>query len=160
MNRPHHTQIFARRPHSYREMPQHYAETTMVHPATSSRVISAAPRASSLSRRTIATYFAATRQVKEEFRSACGISLDAKMFYISFGFKVRTRLSFHDPKEPEKIPGNQRDMAERRDRVPRNSKERNADYAEAPGEAAPTAPSSTSWRPTHRAGASGGDHSA
>ena len=30
MNCPHHTQIFARHPHSYREMPQRYAETTMV----------------------------------------------------------------------------------------------------------------------------------
>ena len=31
MNCPHHTQIFARKPHSYREMPQRYAETTMVY---------------------------------------------------------------------------------------------------------------------------------
>lgn len=31
MSCPHHTQIFARRPFSYREMPQRYAETTMVY---------------------------------------------------------------------------------------------------------------------------------
>src|SRR3989344_6479517 len=31
MNCPHHIQIFARRPHSYREMPQRYCETTMMY---------------------------------------------------------------------------------------------------------------------------------
>src|SRR5437588_128892 len=31
MNCPHHIQIFTRRPHSYREMPQRFAETTTVY---------------------------------------------------------------------------------------------------------------------------------
>ncbi len=31
MNCPHHIQIFARRPHSYRDMPQRYSEKTMVY---------------------------------------------------------------------------------------------------------------------------------
>src|SRR3989338_1448486 len=31
MNCPHHTQIFSRKPVSYREMPQRFAETTMVY---------------------------------------------------------------------------------------------------------------------------------
>src|SRR3989344_5442455 len=31
MNCPHHIQIYLRKPHSYREMPQRYAETTMVY---------------------------------------------------------------------------------------------------------------------------------
>jgi threonyl-tRNA synthetase len=62
MNCPHHTQIFDRKPHSYREMPQRYAETTMVYRDEQSA--SSAAHARALSPKTTRTSFAAARLKK------------------------------------------------------------------------------------------------
>ena len=72
-------------------------------------------------------------QVKEEFFRLWDI---VDVFYISFGFKVRTRLSFHDPKEPEKYLGTKEIWQNAETALREIAKERNADYVEAPGEAA------------------------
>src|SRR3989344_2659344 len=132
MNCPHHTQIFNRKPHSYREMPQRYAETTMVYRDEQSGELGGLTRVLSITQDD-SHVFCRHAQVKEEFFRLWDI---VDVFYISFGFKLRTRLSFHDPKEPEKYLGTNETWKNAEAALREIAKERNADYFEAPGEAA------------------------
>ena len=132
MNCPHHTQIFARKPHSYREMPQRYAETTMVYRDEQSGELGGLTRVLSITQDD-SHVFCRHAQVKEEFFRLWDI---VDVFYISFGFKLRTRLSFHDPKEPEKYLGTNETWKNAEAALREIARERNADYFEAPGEAA------------------------
>ena len=66
MNCPHHIQIFARKPHSYREMPQRYAETTMVYRDEQSGELGGLTRVLSITQDD-SHVFCRTSQIKEEF---------------------------------------------------------------------------------------------
>jgi len=66
MNCPHHTQIFNRKPHSYKEMPQRYAETTMVYRDEQSGELGGLTRVLSITQDD-AHVFCRHKQVKEEF---------------------------------------------------------------------------------------------
>ncbi len=101
MNCPHHTQIFDRRKWSYRELPQRYANTTMVYRDEQSGELAGLSRVRSITQDD-AHVFCRGDQVKEEMLKIWKI-IDA--FYGSAGFKQTIRLSFHDPKEPEKYLG-------------------------------------------------------
>lgn len=101
MNCPHHTQIFNRRKWSYRELPQRYANTTMVYRDEQSGELAGLSRVRSITQDD-AHVFCRPDQVKEEMLKIWKI-IDA--FYGSAGFKQTIRLSFHDPKEPEKYLG-------------------------------------------------------
>ncbi len=132
MNCPHHTQIFDRKPHSYREMPQRYAETTMVYRDEQSGELGGLTRVLSITQDD-AHVFCRSGQVKEEFLKIWDI---VDTFYKTFGFTLRVRLSFRDPATPEKYLGTpeiwDKAEAELRD----IAKERGADAFEGPGEAA------------------------
>ena len=132
MNCPHHTQIFGRRPHSYREMPQRYAETTMVYRDEQSGELGGLTRVLSITQDD-SHVFCRANQVKDEFFKIWDI---VDTFYGAFGFKLRVRLSFRDPEAPEKYIGSKEvwDSAEKA--LAEIAKERNADYFEGPGEAA------------------------
>jgi threonyl-tRNA synthetase len=132
MNCPHHTQIFARKPHSYREMPQRYAETTMVYRDEQSGELGGLTRVLSITQDD-SHVFCRHSQVKEEFFRIWDI-IDT--FYGAFGFKLRVRLSFHDPKEMEKYLGTEAVWDNAENALREIAKERNADYFEAEGEAA------------------------
>jgi threonyl-tRNA synthetase len=132
MNCPHHTQIFARRPHSYREMPQRYAETTMVYRDEQSGELGGLTRVLSITQDD-SHVFARHSQVKDEFFRIWDI-IDT--FYGTFGFTLRVRLSFHDPNEFEKYLGTPEVWAQAENALREIAKERGADYVEAPGEAA------------------------
>lgn len=133
MNCPHHTQIFDRRPHSYREMPQRYAETTMVYRDEQSGELGGLTRVLSITQDD-SHVFCRHSQVKEEFFRIWDI-IDT--FYGTFGFSdMRVRLSFHDPKAPEKYLGTPEIWQNAENALVEIAKERNADYFEAPGEAA------------------------
>src|SRR3989344_4821941 len=101
MNCPHHIQIFARRPHSYREMPQRFAETTMMYRDEQSGELNGLSRVRAI---TIddAHVFCRESQVKEEFAEIWDIIHE---FYGTFGFALTMRLSFHDPAKPENYLG-------------------------------------------------------
>ncbi len=101
MNCPHHTQIFKRRKWSYREMPQRYANTTMVYRDEQTGELSGLSRVRSITQDD-AHVFCRPDQVKEEMLKIWNI-IDA--FYSAAGFKQTVRLSFHDPKHPEKYLG-------------------------------------------------------
>ena len=132
MNCPHHTQLFVRKPHSYREMPQRYAETTMVYRDEQSGELGGLTRVLSITQDD-AHVFCRSSQVREEFLKIWDI---VDTFYKTFGFTLRVRLSFRDPSTPEKYLGTKEiwDKAEAELRA--IAQERGADSFEGPGEAA------------------------
>ena len=132
MNCPHHTQIFARKPHSYREMPQRYAETTMVYRDEQSGELGGLTRVLSITQDD-SHVFCRTNQIKDEFLKIWDI---VDSFYKAFGFTLRVRLSFRDPKDSSKYLGTKEiwDMAE--GELRQIATDRGADFFDGPGEAA------------------------
>lgn len=132
MNCPHHTQIFDRRPHSYREMPQRYAETTMVYRDEQSGELGGLTRVLSITQDD-SHVFCRTSQIKEEFLKIWDI-IDT--FYKTFGFTLRVRLSFRDPATPEKYLGTKEIWDKAESELREIATERGADFFEGLGEAA------------------------
>ncbi len=133
MNCPHHTQIFARKPHSYRELPQRYAETTMVYRDEQSGELGGLTRVLSITQDD-AHIFCRHNQLREEFFGVWDI-IDT--FYTTFGFTFKTvRLSFHDPDHPEKYLGTPDTWAKAEQTLRDIAAARGVDAEEAPGEAA------------------------
>ncbi len=132
MNCPHHTQIFARQPHSYRDMPQRYAETTMVYRDEQSGELGGLTRVLSITQDD-SHVFCRHSQVKEEFFKIWDI-IDT--FYGAFGFNLRVRLSFHEPSTFEKYLGTKEVWNNAENALLEIAKERDANYFVAPGEAA------------------------
>lgn len=132
MNCPHHTQIFNRKPHSYREMPQRYAETTMVYRDEQSGELGGLTRVLSITQDD-SHVFCRTSQIKEEFLSIWNI---VDTFYKTFGFTLRVRLSFRDPGTPEKYLGTPEIWNKAEQELREIAQERGADHFEGPGEAA------------------------
>jgi threonyl-tRNA synthetase len=132
MNCPHHTQIFAGRSRSYRDMPQRYAETTMVYRDEHTGELSGLSRVRCITQDD-AHVFCRKSQIKEEFMKCWDI---VNTFYSLFGFKLDVRLSLHDPDHPEKYLGTKDiwDCAE--NNLLDIAKERGVDYKVGIGEAA------------------------
>jgi threonyl-tRNA synthetase len=101
MNCPHHTQIYARKQHSYRELPQRYANTTMCYRDEQSGELSGISRARAFTQDD-AHVFCRVSQVEEEMTKIWKI---VSRFYQAAGFTLNVRLSLHDPKHPEKYLG-------------------------------------------------------
>ena len=133
MNCPHHTQIYARKPWSYRELPQRYANTTMCYRDEQSGELNGLSRVRAFTQDDAHT-FCRESQVKEEFLKVWEI---IEEFYSAFGFNPKKiRLSFHDPAHPEKYLGdkNQWKMAE--DTLKNITEEKGAQTIDGVGEAA------------------------
>ncbi len=103
MNCPHHTQIFARKLWSYRDMPQRYANTTMVYRDEQSGELAGLSRVLSITQDD-AHVFCRADQVVEEMGAIWEI---VEKFYKTFGFKLEPRLSFWDPAHKEKYLGDE-----------------------------------------------------
>mgnify|MGYP001572149167 FL=1 len=132
MNCPHHTQIFNRKPHSYREMPQRYAETTMVYRDEQSGELGGLTRVLSITQDD-AHVFCREGQIKDEFLKIWDI---VEKFYNTFGFSLKVRLSFRNLEEPEKYLGTPLIWNNAEKILRTIAEERGADYFEGPGEAA------------------------
>ena len=132
MNCPHHTQIFARKPHSYREMPQRYAETTMVYRDEQSGELGGLTRVLSITQDD-SHVFCRTSQIKDEFLKIWDI---IDNFYKAFGFTLRVRLSFRDMNAPEKYLGTKEIWDTAESELREIATARGADFFEGPGEAA------------------------
>ena len=132
MNCPHHTQIYARKPWSYRELPQRYANSTMCYRDEQSGELNGLSRVRAFTQDD-AHVFCREPQVKEEFLKIWDIIQE---FYKAFGFELRIRLSFHDPKQPENYLGDKKrwDVVEKMLRE--IAAEKGADTFEGIGEAA------------------------
>ncbi len=101
MNCPHHTQIYARRQWSYRDLPQRYANTTACYRDEQTGELSGLSRVRAFWQDD-AHVFCRMSQVKEEFLKVWDI---IHAFYPTFGFELKVRLSTHDPEHMEKYLG-------------------------------------------------------
>ena len=131
-NCPHHIQIFARKPISYREMPQRYAETTTQYRSEQSGELEGLVRVLGLTLDD-SHVFARPDQVKEEFRRALEIN---KVMLKDFGLKYWIRLSAWDPKNREKYLGNEKVWEKMQDLMAEILDELKIEYKKVEGEAA------------------------
>lgn len=133
MNCPHHTQIYARKPWSYRELPQRYANTTMCYRDEQSGELNGLLRVRAFTQDD-AHCFCRESQVREEFLKIWDI-IDE--FYSAFGFKPKKiRLSFHDAAHPEKYLGDKGRWKTAEDILTAIAKEKGAETIDGAGEAA------------------------
>ncbi len=132
MNCPHHTQIFARKPHSYKEMPQRYANTTMVYRDEQTGELSGLSRVRAITQDD-AHVFCRISQFKDEILKIWDIIDD---FYNAVGFKLTLRLSLSDPEKPENYLGSKEDWNMAENALRDIAKERGIETVEALGEAA------------------------
>ncbi len=132
MNCPHHTQIYARRPWSYRELPQRYASTTKVYRDEQSGELAGLSRVRAITQDD-AHVFCRESQVKEEIFKIWDI---IEEFYGAFSFELSVRLSLHNPKQPEKYLGTPKLWKSAENELRTLVKERGASAIEAQGEAA------------------------
>jgi len=133
MNCPHHTQIYARRPWSYRDLPQRYANTTMCYRDEQSGELNGLSRVRAFTQDDAHT-FCREGQVKEEFSKIWDI---IEEFYGAFGFAPKKiRLSFHDPKQPEKYLGDKNRWEKAENILREIAAEKHAETIDGIGEAA------------------------
>ncbi len=133
MNCPHHTQIFASKQRSYRDMPQRYAETTMVYRDEQSGELSGLSRVLSITQDD-AHVFCREDQVEEELLKIWDI-IDT--FYKACGFEeLKIELSLHDPEEMDKYLGDEKVWEKTEDQLRKVAKKRGVEVIENIGEAA------------------------
>ncbi|MBI3627024.1 threonine--tRNA ligase [Candidatus Uhrbacteria bacterium] len=132
MNCPHHTQIYARTQHSYRDLPQRYANTTVVYRDEQTGELSGLSRVRSITQDD-AHVFCRASQAKEEILKVWDI---VEEFYGSFGFKLKVRLSLSDPAHPEKYLGTRQMWDKAEDELRTIARGKKADFSESLGEAA------------------------
>lgn len=102
MNCPHHTQLYASRQRSYRDLPIRYRETTMVYRDEQSGELGGLSRVRGITQDD-AHVFCRTSQIEEE---ALKIWEIIETFYGSLGFsKLKVRFSTHDPNNMEAYAG-------------------------------------------------------
>lgn len=132
MNCPHHTQIYARRQWSYRELPQRYANSTACYRDEQSGELSGLSRVRAFTQDD-AHVFCRPTQIREEILKIWDI---VTTFYGSFGFELHVRISKHDPATPEKFLGNKETWALAESILTDIATEKNANAFEGIGEAA------------------------
>ncbi len=133
MNCPHHTQIFARIPRSYREMPIRFAETTTCYRDEQTGELHGISRTRAFSQDD-AHVFCRKSQVKEEFLKVWDI---IDIFYPAVGFEgLSVRLSLHDPDNFDAYLGTPELWKEAESSIKELAEERGVDYIEEIGEAA------------------------
>ncbi len=132
MNCPHHTQIYARKKWSYRELPQRYANTTTCYRDEQSGELAGLSRVRAFAQDD-AHVFCRNNQVKEELLRVWDI---VHTFYATFGFKLHLRLSLHDPAHPENYLGDPARWQNAEETLREIARDKKVEYVEGVGEAA------------------------
>jgi threonyl-tRNA synthetase len=132
MNCPHHTQIYARKGWSYRELPQRYANTTMCYRDEQTGELNGLSRVRSFTQDD-AHVFCRMPQAQEEVIKVWDI---VEEFYGKFGFNMRVRLSMRDSEQPEKYLGKPEQWEAAEETLRKIAKERGVETFEGIGEAA------------------------
>jgi threonyl-tRNA synthetase len=132
MNCPHHTQIFDSEPRSYRDMPQRYAETTMVYRDEQSGELSGLSRVLSITQDD-AHVFCREVQIETEAMAIWDI---IEKFYRTFGFDLQVRFSRHDPATPEKYLGSPESWAKAEGALQKLMEQKGVTWIDGIGEAA------------------------
>ncbi len=94
MNCPHHTQLYAARPRSYRDLPLAFSEVTTVYRDENTGQLQGLTRVRSLTQDDL-HIFCRPDQVKKEIKKVYRV---IKKFYHTFRMPIRAHLSLHDPK--------------------------------------------------------------
>ncbi|MDO8618987.1 MAG: threonine--tRNA ligase [Candidatus Daviesbacteria bacterium] len=131
-NCPHHTQIFARKPWSYKDMPQRYAESTTQYRSEQSGELEGLARVLGLTLDD-SHIFARADQIKEEFRRALEIN---KQMLKDFQLEYWIRLSAWDPANKEKYLGDADVWEKMQTLMEEILKETDIEYKKVEGEAA------------------------
>ncbi|MCX6757672.1 MAG: threonine--tRNA ligase [Candidatus Nomurabacteria bacterium] len=132
MNCPHHTQIFDSEPRSYRDMPQRYAETTMVYRDEQSGELSGLSRVLSITQDD-AHVFCREVQIEKEALAIWDI---IETFYKTFGFDLQVRFSTHDPKQRKKYLGSDETWLKAENALEDLMKQKGVTWIDGTGEAA------------------------
>jgi threonyl-tRNA synthetase len=132
MNCPHHQQIYAAKPHSYKELPIKYMETTTVYRDEKAGELLGLSRVRSITQDDSHT-FCTPEQIEQIYQELIEVT---KEFYKTVGMKLRARLSFSDPKNPKKYLGEKSLWKKAEDILLTIAKKNNLDYFVAEGEAA------------------------
>ena len=103
MNCPHHTQIYASRSRSYRDLPLRYSEVTMCYRNEQKGELHGLSRVRALTQDD-AHVFCRPDQIMEEALKIYGM---IETFYSVMGMELKVRFSTHDPAHPEKYLGGQ-----------------------------------------------------
>src|SRR3989344_5111822 len=128
----HHIQIFARKPWSYRDLPQRYAESTTQYRSEQSGELEGLARVLALTLDD-SHVFAREDQVKEEFQRALRIN---KQMLSDFKLDNWIRLSVWDPKDKKKYLGDEKTWEEMQTLMEKILKELNINHKKVEGEAA------------------------
>lgn len=131
MNCPHHTQIFASRPRTYREMPIRYMEPTTDYRDEKTGELGGLSRVRSLTQDD-SHVFCRSTQIKDEIQNLVGI---VRELYSAVGMnKLRARLSYRS--DEDKYLGDKKlwDMAQKQ--IKQAAIDNNLEYFEMEGEAA------------------------
>lgn len=136
MNCPHHTQIYASEPRSYRDLPIRYAETTMVYRDEQAGELMGLSRVRSITQDD-GHAFCTLEQVEEEVGNIISV---IKEFYTLLGMfepgKYWVSLSVRDPKTPEKYLGDSADWDQAEKMLEQAAKAEKLDFKRVAGEAA------------------------
>ena len=132
MNCPHHTQIFACRQRSYRDLPIRLCEVTSVYRDEIPGALSGLSRVRMITQDD-AHVFCTPEQVKDE---ALRIYQIIDQFYKPFGMQLAIRLSLWDPEHPEKYLGEPAAWELAQEQLREVLRERGATWVEENGEAA------------------------
>ena len=132
MNCPHHTQIYASRPRSYRDLPIRFAEVTTCYRDENTGQLQGLTRVRSLTQDD-AHIFCTLDQAKEEMRAIYNV---VKQFYAVFEMPLRVRFSVRDPKRPDKYLGGDEIWRRAEGALQDLLKEERLDYELGAGEAA------------------------
>ncbi len=131
MNCPHHTQIFASLPRTYKEMPVRYMEPTTDYRDEKSGELGGLSRVRSLTQDD-SHVFCRTTQIKDEIKSLVSI---VKEFYTEVGMdKLRARLSYRS--DEDKYLGSKELWKMAQEQIKEAAIENKLDFFEAEGEAA------------------------
>ena len=133
MNCPHHCEVFARKPRSYKDLPLRIAEFGTVFRYEKSGELHGLTRVRTFTQDD-AHIFVRPEQVKQEFENIIDIIL--KVFRI-FGFEnYEAQISLHDPKDTEKYIGSEEIWAESENAIREACREKGLETREEVGEAA------------------------
>ena len=133
MNCPHHCEIYARKPRSYKDLPLRIAEFGTVFRYEKSGELHGLTRVRTFTQDD-AHLFVRPEQVKKEFENIIDIIL--KVFSI-FGFdNYEAQISLHDPKDTEKYIGSEEIWAESENAIREACREKGLEVREEVGEAA------------------------
>jgi len=133
MNCPHHTQIYKSLQRSYRDLPQRYAETTMVYRDEQTGELNGLSRVRCITQDD-AHVFCRETQLKTEMFKIWEI---IEEFYKATGFpKLSVRLSFHDPNNMKAYLGTEKDWKKWEKQLEEMVVEKGVEYVVKTGEAA------------------------